>query len=126
MHFQNYLLSENGDAVRSFLQSIGYNFSSPQEAHRCLDHFLQQHGQEGIRQLLPLHPDYEVITASVAPPSTDTVPTAQAPQSEPNEPILSLAQLSALQSSVVGIRGDLVNLALILLCVYLLAKIIKA
>ena len=133
MNFQEYLLQNEGDAVRGFLRSIGYQIHTPQQASVCLADFLKKNGEAGMRELLPLHPDYHLIADLVAeanrqagcrPDKPPIVSSTQcAPSPAPQE--LTLANLSALQSSLVGIRGDLVNLALVLLCVYLLAKIIK-
>ena len=130
MNFQEYLLDNEGDAVRSFLRSLGYQIHTPQQASVCLSDYLRKNGEAGMRQLLPLHPDYSMIAELVSQANALDKPTivssAEATRAPaPAKDTISLAEMSALQSSVIGIRGDLVNLALVLLCVYLLAKIIK-
>ncbi len=131
MNFQNYLLQNEGDAVRGFLRSIGYQINTPQSAAVCLADYLKKNGEDGMRQLLPLHPDYGMIAElveeanrkdrpAIVSTETDNASGAVVRKSEPSYPAHYLGPLS-----LEGIRGDLVNVALILLCVYLLAKIIK-
>ncbi len=127
MNFQQYLIENNGDQVRGFLRSIGYTFDQPGHATatHCLADYIRKYG---VDDLLPLHPDYDLLRAVNAPQDSPKV-VLTSPETAGRQSASADSRPVAPQTgfglSLQGVRGDLVNVALILLCVYLLAKIIK-
>lgn len=131
MQFAEYLLNNNGDEVKGFLRSLGYNFSEaqPEQAQKCLNHYISQ---GNINQLLPLHPDYGMIKdeLEVMHKSQDQTlhakivkhPSSASVQEKTgfDWPGLNLSSLSSM-----GVNPNLVNVFFLLGCLYLLIRIIK-